>query len=430
MNQSNNDNELAKFSNRKTVQNNDSSLFNKGLNLSRTILNKTTEFQAFFESGIKNYIKLDIESAVNDFSHSLLINPNNTDCLIFRGFSYYYISEFTKGENDLSKAVYLGYSTSKVLKAYAEGCLFAIKKEYQSMMACYHKIIAYEATPNSNYFCFELMFKGYTYYLLGDKYMALKLINETLDIQPDFIGAIILKGFLLHENQDFYNSLSCFERAFTLSPNHTNSALTFTARASVYNAVGDVQSALADFSNAINLYHSYSKSFIYNLGINNATNAFLERGKILLEFGDTENALADFGAAIDLDPSFVAAYIQKAMIFFQRGANDLAIKECNKALHFDQNLSTAYILMGQIYNEIGDIINAINHWKKGFLLDAEICQSQKNYQREIEYYNAIIDFDPYDYIIYNKRSTARLNIGDYQGAMEDLQKAQKISQTP
>ncbi len=48
-----------------------------------------------------------------------------------------------------------------------------------------------------------------------------------------------------------------------------------------------------------------------------------------------------------------------------------------------------------------------------------------DYQQAINKYNELLDRYPNNVEAYNKRSTARSALGDYQGAMDDLLKATK-----
>jgi tetratricopeptide (TPR) repeat protein len=49
-----------------------------------------------------------------------------------------------------------------------------------------------------------------------------------------------------------------------------------------------------------------------------------------------------------------------------------------------------------------------------------------NHKEAIESYTIALKIDPNNVEAYNRRSTARSAIGDYQGAMEDLQRVRMI----
>ena len=67
-------------------------------------------------------------------------------------------------------------------------------------------------------------------------------------------------------------------------------------------------------------------------------------------------------------------------------------------------------------------------WIKGYLLQGKSHQLNKEYQDAINSYTMVLELDKTNFDAYNQRSSARLAIGDYQGAMEDLQKAKKLSE--
>jgi tetratricopeptide (TPR) repeat protein len=58
---------------------------------------------------------------------------------------------------------------------------------------------------------------------------------------------------------------------------------------------------------------------------------------------------------------------------------------------------------------------------------ADLYSFHCNLQKANEKYSEAIEINPYNFDAYNKRSTLRSTIGDYQGAMEDLQKARQFS---
>ncbi|WP_309728301.1 tetratricopeptide repeat protein [Chamaesiphon sp. OTE_75_metabat_556] len=68
---------------------------------------------------------------------------------------------------------------------------------------------------------------------------------------------------------------------------------------------------------------------------------------------------------------------------------------------------------------------------RGKLVHKLICRANRqykshDYQKAIESYTTALKIDPNNTEAYNRRSTARSAIGDYQGAMEDLQQVRMI----
>jgi tetratricopeptide (TPR) repeat protein len=82
---------------------------------------------------------------------------------------------------------------------------------------------------------------------------------------------------------------------------------------------GDLDRAVADFSEAIRIDPKYPVSYS-------------ERGQALFKLGETDRAIADYSAAIKRDPQFGAALRARGMAYLYRGANDLALADLSRAI--------------------------------------------------------------------------------------------------
>ena len=71
--------------------------------------------------------------------------------------------------------------------------------------------------------------------------------------------------------------------------------------------------------------------------------------------------------------------------------------------------------------------NANSEFFKSLIVLGDFASDSGDFNSAIEYYTEALTFDPDNSEIYNKRSTARSAIKDYQGAIEDLQKAKHFS---
>ena len=83
-------------------------------------------------------------------------------------------------------------------------------------------------------------------------------------------------------------------------------AIAYTNRAVAYYHKGDLDSALADYNDAIRLDPTYER-------------AYDDRGNVYRRKGDLDRALADYNQAIHLDPKYAAAYDNRGNSYFERG---------------------------------------------------------------------------------------------------------------
>jgi tetratricopeptide (TPR) repeat protein len=121
------------------------------------------------------------------------------------------------------------------------------------------------------------------------------------------------------------------------------------------------------------------------------------------ELKDFQGALADCNLAIKLNNKFLEAYINRSNS--KIGLNDFqgAIDDCNKVILIDSSYSAAYNNRGSIYrNNLNDYKSAIKDFTKAIELTNEVAP------------------DP---IIFLNRAGAKYELEDFEGAIEDCDKA-------
>jgi lipoprotein NlpI len=85
------------------------------------------------------------------------------------------------------------------------------------------------------------------------------------------------------------------------------------------------------------------------------------------------------------------------------------------------------MLRAKNYYELGDYSQYQKDSIKCYTLLSQEQLCSEDYQGAIESFSNILELDPTNADAYNKRSTARSAVGDYQGAMEDLQKVRMMN---
>ncbi|MEB3309979.1 MAG: tetratricopeptide repeat protein [Snowella sp.] len=424
-----NEQELAKYS---------SDLLKKGLNLSKKISSKidkdnlvnsisSNRWNNFFIQGIKHYALGDIKTAIDCFDKSLETDQNCFESLFLRGFSHTLLGNQEDSKKDLDLALIKTNNHDTIFTLYAKGHLSGISKKDDDMIKYHYNLLSINPDYKRPYVAEEIFIQGYIYYLFQDQIASLEKLNKALEINPNFVLALVLRGCIFWNIGNYQNSLQDLNSSLELNPRHINNAHTFYIRACVHKALGNYEVAISDFNESIRLYNNTSSKIILNFNFSNFVNVYLERGKLLNYLGNYYGAIEDFNYVIEIDPYCLSAYIQRATIYYEHGQKSQALIDCQRALDIDSNYAMAYILRGKIYNESGNYQSAVNDWTIGFLLQGNEYQQSGDYKAAIENYTAILEFDPNNYLAYNQRSSARSAVGDYQGAMEDLAKARQFS---
>jgi tetratricopeptide (TPR) repeat protein len=174
------------------------------------------------------------------------------------------------------------------------------------------------------------------------------------------------------------------------------SSWAFNSRGNAWQAKGDFDAALKDYSEAI------------RLDSKNAA-AYNNRGNVWTSKGNLAAALKDFDEAIQLNPKEARVHNNRGEVWFDKGDLDAALKDYNEAIRLDPKHAAAYYNRG-------------NAW-----------QAKGGYPAALKDYAEAIQLDPKNADAYNNRSrllstTPNARIRDGKQAVEDARTACKLTE--
>jgi tetratricopeptide (TPR) repeat protein len=182
---------------------------------------------------------------------------------------------------------------------------------------------------------------------------------------------------------DIQGAIADFDEAIQLNPKFTEA---YNNRGNARVILGDKQGALADFNKAIELNPKDSE-------------AYNNRGNIRADIGNRQGALIDFDRAIQLNPKYAEAYNNRGNTRLMLDNQQGALADFNKAIQLNPKDVEAYNNRGNLRINLGD--------KQGALAD----------------FDRAIQLNPKDSGAYSNRGNLRINLGDKQGALADFNKA-------
>ncbi|HEY9649232.1 MAG TPA: tetratricopeptide repeat protein, partial [Coleofasciculaceae cyanobacterium] len=140
-----------------------------------------------------------------------------------------------------------------------------------------------------------------------------------------------------------------------------------------------------------------------------------------------QEAIADFSHALKIEPNHAKAYLNRGYSRLQLEDNWGAIEDFDQALSIDPKAAKVYLkqVADTLSQEPGAINNPKQQFTKGLLIEGNLRYESGDYQAAIDAYTQILRLDSKNTEAYNRRSTARSAIGDYEGAFKDLYKAAK-----
>jgi tetratricopeptide (TPR) repeat protein len=350
-------------------------------NLEVTYMNRGISYLA-----LSNYQK-----ASGDFQKVITINPNSIEAYYNKGISLFHLCNYTHASINFKKAIHID-------SAHIDSHL--------NLGLCYFNLNEHIKSAQSFYKAIEIDFKYTT-----------RCIN-TLDehrSNDHFLSKISL--LLVNLGEEFYcqldyaKAIKCYIQAIAIDDLCEEA---YYQRGVAYIKITNFPAAISDLKKVLLLNH------------NNA-NAHISMGMIKHYQGDFARAIKEYNLALIINPRYELAYTKMAITISHSGDKQGAIDVCNELIKINENNSWAYILKSKNYYELGNYLQYQKNGIKGYMLLSQEQLSSRDYQGAIESFSNILELDPTNADAYNKRSTARSAVGDYQGAMEDLQKVRMMN---
>ena len=227
----------------------------------------------------------------------------------------------------------------------------------------------------------------------------------------------IQEGQTWFDKHEFERAIECYSQAIALE---TDSKEALIGRAICSGYLGRFDNALIDATTAISLDSSDPFPFVI-------------RAKAEANLGNHEGAIRDYSRAIELNSLQANAYRGRGAAKANSGNEEEALSDLTKCLELDESDVEAFILRGEILFHRGIFQSAINDFDRAILiapLDPRGYGYRGSARCSLELYSAgIKDFDkalelkPNDAWVLFQRSTAKHEIGDDSGAMEDLKQS-------
>lgn len=120
------------------------------------------------------------------------------------------------------------------------------------------------------------------------------------------------------------------------------------------------------------------------------------RGVAAFRKGQADRAAAEFAEALRLDPAYVPALLDRAMLSVEQAKPAAALADLNRAVQLDSANATAYAHRGYVHVKRGDVRTALADFTRA------------------------VELNPLHETALNNRAYCRVKIGDGPGAVADL----------
>ncbi len=159
--------------------------------------------------------------------------------------------------------------------------------------------------------------RGRDHYFLGNYDEAIADYNDAIALNPQYAEAFLYRGHAYSRKQDYERALLDYNRAVQLDPKYSD---TYSHRGNVYSLRKNYAQAIADYTRAIQLQDDGYTYIDY-----------INRGDAYFHLGDLDHALADFTETIRRAPDYARAYRFRASTYLKKREEEKAKADLLKA---------------------------------------------------------------------------------------------------
>ena len=167
---------------------------------------------AYYMRGLSYYYKGKEDLAMADFTKAIELDPKNVDAYYYRGVSHYYRSEFDLSIADYNKALELNPNYSD---AHCDlGLVFYETKKYEDALSHYDTAVRLNPKFWRAYFNRALIH----YYYKVDTNKALDDLNRAIENNPNYARAYDLRGSVYQEMGKIEEAKANYKKALEINP--------------------------------------------------------------------------------------------------------------------------------------------------------------------------------------------------------------------
>ena len=146
----------------------------------------------------------------------------------------------------------------------------------------------------------------------------------------------------------------------------STSVVAYAGRAAAYGEIGDLESALLDLCQAIDLAPDEFR-------------LYFNRAHTYEQMGSTVRAVDDYDRAIELNPDEIPPYFNRALALFDRDP-ERAIEDLSTVIRLQPSYARAYVERGKLYSNRGEFVLAAQDFNSALRINPgdELVQTMRN----------------------------------------------------
>jgi tetratricopeptide (TPR) repeat protein len=267
------------------------------------------------------------DEAIADFTQALKLDPNSVTAYVKRGGVYEAKGEHDHAIDDLSAAIRLD---AKNVQAHElRGDAYVSQHKYDQAIADYTRVL--EVSPGSGS---VLRKRAGAHMAKGDDDHAVADLGEAIRLDPKNAEAYALRAEANFNLKKYDAAIADADQALKLD---TKSVVARLNRGKAYQAKGSNDQAIADLTEAIRGSDSLrSPGQVWTTASvspdSRLAEAYLYRGNAYLAKNDNDTAIADYTQAIQLNSKLWSGYFYRARAYNAKHDYDRAVADWTRLI--------------------------------------------------------------------------------------------------
>ncbi|MEG3929324.1 tetratricopeptide repeat protein [Microcoleus sp. D3_18a_C4] len=251
---------------------------------------------------------------------------------------------------------------------------------------------------------------------------ALESFDRAIELDPNDLSALVLRGNLLYNLKRYDDALASFDRALELEANYQS---IWALRSYVLDNLQRYDEALASFERAIEQGANYEEMWLI-------------RGNVLNNLKRYDEALESFDRVIELDANYKLAWRIRSNVLNNLKRYDEALESVDRVITIDPNDQSAWLLRGNVLNNLKRYDEALeaydktiesdhnNHWYWG--IRGDVLNNLKRYDEALEAYDKAIELDANYQLVWFLRGLLLDTLKRYEEALVSYDRAIELGE--
>lgn len=270
----------------------------------------------YYYRGLAYRRQFKFKKSIADYTQAISINPNDIDFYIKRGFVYKKMRtkfKASKAIADFTQAISMNPNDAKIYCHRGDAHIIHGKPDIIAAQnaAIDDYTLAIQQDPNNQTYyvkCEDVYKEQYKYYVKrGDIYKeqeqyhaAIIDYNLAIKINPNKKDAYIYRGLAYEKLGELNKAIESYKEALNINPK------------GMFTDLEEAYQCQKKLRNEIDEYTQYLKKDAY-------ASVYAKRGNTYLALGELDEAIADFNEAIDIDPDNAVYYYYRSLAYQKKG---------------------------------------------------------------------------------------------------------------